>query len=347
MKHFYGATLVAGMALLMAAGCGSGDKGGSTSADNGKTQMTPGTTDASGKKLTIAVIPKGSTHDYWKAVHAGANAAGKELGVEIQFKGPLKEDDREDQIKVVENFVNSKVDGIVLAPLDNQALAKPVEAAVVGGIPVVVIDSALKSDKQSSNVMTNNYKGGQMAGEAMAKLLGDKGNIIVLRYEAGSASTMEREQGFLDVIAKHAGIKVLSSNQEGGATADKAQQKSESLLSGFKNPDGSLQAQGIYCPNESTTFGMLRVLEENKWAGKVKFVGFDSSPKLLDGLKAGEIDALVVQNPVKMGHDAVATMVKVIKKQKFDKDEDTGATLVTKDNLSQPDITKLVSPPQE
>jgi len=210
-----------------------------------------------------------------------------------------------------------------------------------------VIDSGLKSDKQSSNIMTNNYKGGQLAGDALAKALGDKGSVIMLRYETGSASTMEREQGFLDAIAKHTGIKVISSNQEGGSTADSAQSKSEALLSGFKNPDGSLQAQGIYCPNESTTFGMLRTLETNKWAGKVKFVGFDSSPKLLDGLKAGEIDALVVQNPFKMGHDAVETMVKIIKKQKFDKDEDTGATLVTKDNLSQPDINKLVSPPQD
>ncbi len=348
MKHFYSAALVAGMALLMAAGCGSGDKGGSTSGDTAtNSPMTPGTADAGGKKLTIAVIPKGSTHDYWKALHAGANAAGKELGVDIQFKGPLKEDDREDQIKTVEDFVNAKVDGIVLAPLDNQALVKPAEAAVLAGIPVVVIDSSLKSDKQSSYVATDNYKGGQMAGEAMVKLLNGKGNVIVLRYETGSASTMDREQGFLDVMAKNPGIKILSSNQEGGATADSAQQKAQGLLSGFKNADGTLQAQGIYCPNESTTFGMLRVLEENKWAGKVKFVGFDSSPKLIDGMKAGEIDALVVQNPFKMGHDSVVQIVKVIKKQKFDAKEDTGATLVTKDNLNTPDILKLVTPPQE
>jgi len=341
MKRFYGATLVAGMVLLVAAGCGSGDNGGSTSTDSGKSTNSSG-----GKKFTIAVIPKGSTHDYWKGVHAGAEDAAKELGVTIQFKGPLKEDDKEDQIKTVEDFVSSKVDGIVLAPLDNQALAKPVDAAVAGGIPVVIIDSSLKSDKFSSYVATDNYKGGQMAGEAMVKLLGGKGNVIVLRYEAGSASTMDREQGFLDILAKSPGIKILSSNQEGGATADSAQQKGESLLSGFKNPDGTLQAQGIYCPNESTTFGMLRVLQENKWAGKVKFVGFDSSPKLLDGLNAGEIDALVVQNPFKMGHDSVAQMVKILKKEKFDAKEDTGAVLVTKENLKQPDIAKLVAPPQ-
>jgi len=341
--RFKGAAFAAGMAVLTIVGCNSG---GDKTADTGSTPTTTAE-GGLGKGLTIAVIPKGSTHDYWKALHAGANSAEKELGCTIQFKGPLKEDDKEDQIKTVEDFVTAKVDGIVLAPLDNVALAKPVADAVAAGIPVVVIDSSLKSDKYAATAMTNNYKGGQMAGEAMVKLLGGKGSIIVLRYEAGSASTMDREQGFLDVIAKNTGIKVLSSNEEGGATADSAQQKAEGLLGGFKNSDGTLQAQGIYCPNESTTFGMLRVLDENNWAGKVKFVGFDSSPKLIDGLAAGKIDALVVQDPFKMGHDSVTTMVSIIKKKTFDKAEDTGATLVTKANMNDPKIAKLIAPPQE
>ncbi len=343
--RFKGAALAAGLAMLMIAGCGSGGDAAKQT-DGGTTPTT--TTDKGGKKeLTIAVIPKGSTHDYWKALHAGANLAAKELGVKIDFKGPLKEDDKEDQIKTVENFVTTKVDGIVLAPLDNVALAKPVEAAVAGGIPVVIIDSSLKSDKYAATAMTNNYKGGEMAGEAMVKLLGGKGSVIVLRYMAGSASTMDREQGFLDVIKKNPGIKILSDNQEGGSTADSAQQKAEGLLGGFKNPDGSLQAQGIYCPNESTTFGMLRVLDENNWSGKVKFVGFDSSPKLIEGMKAGKIDALVVQDPFKMGHDSVATMVNIINKKPFEKAEDTGATLVTKANMNDAAIAKLLTPPQD
>ena len=169
----------------------------------------------------------------------------------------------------------------------------------------------------------------------------------MLRYQKGSASTDEREKGFLDVIAKHPGIKILSSNEEAGSTVDSAQQKSESLLGGFKNPDGSLQAQGIYCPNESSTFGMLRVLEENKWAGKVKFVGFDSSPKLVDGLAAGEINALVVQNPYNMGYESVKTLVNLLNKKPIEKRIDTGATLVTKDNMKDEKIAKLINPPKE
>ena len=344
--RFKGAMLLAGLAALMMAGCNSG--GGDSSASNGGSAASAGGDAAGGKKgLTIAVIPKGTTHEYWKSVKAGADAAGKELGVTIQFKGPLKEDDKVDQIKTVEDFTTAKVDGIVLAPLDDQALVKPVHEAIGQSIPVVIIDSALKNDESSSFVATDNYKGGALAGEQMVKLLGDKGNLIVLRYQKGSASTDEREKGFLDVIAKHPNIKVLSSNEEAGATVDSAQQKAESLLGGFKNPDGSLQAQGIYCPNESSTFGMLRVLEENKWAGKVKFVGFDSSDKLVDGLKSKEIDALVVQDPYNMGYQSVKTIVNAINKKPIEKRIDTGATLVTLDNMKEEKIAKLLNPPKE
>jgi ribose transport system substrate-binding protein len=347
MMRFKGAAFAAVAVALMAIGCNSGGdtpaSGSSSSPDSAP--KTTGSADG-GKTLTIAVIPKGSTHDYWRALHAGADEAEKELGIKIQFKGPLKEDAKEDQIKVVEDFTTAKVDGIVLAPLDNKALAKPVDAAVAAGIPVVIIDSSLDDTKFSATAMTNNYKGGQMAATELAKRLGDKGSVIMLRYEAGSASTMDREKGFMDEIAKHTGIKVVSSNQEGGSTVDSAQKKAEGLLGGFKNPDGSLQIQGIYCPNESTTAGMLLVLDQNHWAGKVKFVGFDSSPKLNEGLKAGKINGLVLQDPFKMGHDSVATMVKILKKQSFDKAEDTGATMVTTENMNEPANQKLLNPPQ-
>jgi len=345
--RFKEAALAAGMAAVVLVGCNSSDSG-APAGGSGATAPAGGTASTGGKKdLTIAVIPKGSTHEFWKSVNAGAQAAGKELGVKIQFKGPLKEDDKVDQIKTVEDFTTAKVDGIVLAPLDDQALTKPVHEAVGQTIPVVIIDSALKSDEFSSFVATDNEKGGAMAGEQMVKLLGDKGDIIVLRYQKGSASTDAREKGFLDVIAKHPGIKVLSANEEAGPTVDSAQKKAESLLGAWKNPDGSLKAQGIYTPNESSTFGMLRVLEENKWAGKVKFVGFDSAPKLIDGLTSGEIDALVVQNPYNMGYLSVKTIVDVINKKPVEKRVDTGATLVTKDNMKDEKIAKLLNPPKE
>lgn len=307
------------------------------------------------KKLRIAVIPKGATHEFWKSVHEGANRAGEELGVEIVWKGPLKEDDRESQIKVVEDFTTAKVDGIVLAPLDDTALRGAVGDAVKTGIPVLIIDSDLKDSDTVSFVATDNEKGGYMAGEHMSKLLSEppfdklsrKRRVVMLRYQEGSASTMFREKGFMDAMAKDPSIEVVSSNQYGGATTETAQKAAENLLAQYKNPDGSLNIDGIFTPNESTTFGMLRVLQDNNWAGKVKFVGFDASAKLIEGLEAGQIDGLILQNPREMGYMGVKMLVQKIKGGTVDKRIDTGATLVTKENMKEESVAKLLAPPKE
>jgi len=353
-------TTTKALALLLGAtvaltGCGNkDDNGGGSTTTTGTTPpattgaTTGGTADSGGKKLRIAVIPKGSTHEFWKSIHEGANTAAAELGnVEIIWKGPLKEDDRDSQIQVVEDFTTQKVDGIVLAPLDDSALSRPVTDAKSSGIPTLIIDSDLKNADYVSFVATDNEKGGETAGEAMGKLLNGKGRIVVLRYQVGSASTNFREKGFLDAIKKFPGITVVSENRYAGPTTESAQTEAENLLSGLKKPDGSLDLDGIYTPNESSTAGMLRVLQQNKWAGKVKFVGFDSSAKLIDGLKAGEIDGLIVQNPRKMGYLGVKTMVDYINKKNVDKRIDTGATFVTKDNMAQPEVAKLLEPPKE
>src|SRR5947209_7853922 len=153
------------------------------------------------KKWRIEVIPKGTTHEFWKTIHAGALKAANDLGnVEIVWQGPLKEDDRPEQIKLVQNAVAARVDGIVLAPLDSEALVKPVEQAIAAGVAVVIFDSALKSDKPAGYVATDNYHGGVLAAERLADRLHGEGRVILVRYMVGSASTEEREQGFVDTI---------------------------------------------------------------------------------------------------------------------------------------------------
>lgn len=297
-----------------------------------------------GKKLRIAVIPKGANQVYWKSVHAGAVKAGEELGVEIIWKGPLKEDDRESQIKVVEDFVASGVDGIVLAPLDDTALRPAVNDAVKHNIPVVFIDSALNSDNYVSFIATDNYAGGQKAGEYLAKLLNGKGRVIVLRFLEGSASTEQRVQGFLDAIKKYPQIEIASSNQRSGSTAEVAYQASENLLFMFKKAVGSLSIDGIFCPNEFTTFAMLRALQDGGLAGKVKFVGFDSSEMLVNAMKKGELHGLVLQDPINMGYLGVKTMVAHLKGEKVPRRIDTGSTVATPENMNQPEVNALLNP---
>ena len=211
------------------------------------------------KKYRLMVIPKGTTHEHWKAVHAGAGAAAAKLGnVEIIWQGPTKEDDRTDQIKLVQNAIATKVDGIVIAPLDSKALVAPLEQAVDAGIPVVIIDSDLDSTKKASYVATDNYNGGVLAARRLGQLLEGKGKIILLRYAVGSQSTEERERGFTETIAKEfPDIVFLDKDQYAGATSDLAQRVAQTLTTKYRG-----QVDGIFCPNESSTLGMLRALKD-------------------------------------------------------------------------------------
>lgn len=295
------------------------------------------------QELTIAVIPKGTTHEFWKAIHAGAIKAERELGVKTIWKGPLKEDDREAQIEVVENMISRGVNGIVLAPLDDMALRRPVHTAKANGIPVVIIDSGLKSDEFVSFVATDNKVGGIKGGKHLAELLEGKGKVVMLRYQEGSASTMNREEGFLEAIAGYPGIEVVSANQYGGATTESAYKASENLLAPYKQDNG-LTIDGIFCPNESSTFGMLRALQDAGLAGRVKFVGFDSSEKLVQALRDGELQGLVLQDPMNMGYLGVKTLVEHLRGVAVPGRLDTGSTVATAANMDDEVVAQLLKP---
>jgi len=291
--------------------------------------------------LTIAVIPKGTTHEFWKTVHAGAVKAGREDGAEIIWQAPAKEDDTKGQIEVVQNFTSRGVSAIVLAPLDETALARPVETAVKRGVPTVIIDSDLKSKALSSFVATDNYAAGKLAAKHMAEIFSakPKAKILVMRYLEGSASNSNRENGFLDGVKEYLpSCEIVSSNQYAGVTAESALKTAQNLLNKFSAVDG------IFTPNAPTTFGMLRALQTAGRSGKVTLIGFDATEPLLNAMKAGEIAGLVVQDPFRMGYLGVKTAVAAAQGKKVEKRIDTGARFVTAANLSDPEVKELVSP---
>lgn len=298
------------------------------------------------RPVRIALVPKGTAHDYWKSVHAGGIKAEKELStptskVELTFRGPEREDDRDQQISLVQNLVSAKYDAIVLAPLDNAALVTPVKAAQGAGIPVVIIDSGLNGEAGKdfvSFVATDNRKGGAMGGKHLGELLGGKGKVLILRYLEGSASTNEREEGFLEAVAKFPGITVIDPKRYAGATRATAQEAAENLLA--TNPD----IAGVFCPNESSTFGMLLALRSKGMAGKVRFVGFDASDAAVAALGTKEVDGLVLQDPVRMGYLGVKTAVDHLRGVKQAATIDTGVVLVTPANMSEPAMKQLLSP---
>src|SRR5438876_49573 len=248
------------------------------------------------KSFTIAVIPQGSTHEFWKSINAGAVKASRDyaaqhINVNVIWKGPLREDDREQQVQVVEGFLTQHVNGIVLAPFDKNALVRPVEEAARADIPTVVIDSALESNEPISFVASNNFHGGELAADEMGRLLNGKGKVLVLRYQEGVFSTEQREKGFLDKMKNYPGVQLISSNQYAGATRDTAKSATENLLNRYGN-----EIDGMFTPNESSTAGALLALEDAGKAGKVHFVGFDSSDIFVQAMRAGKLQGIVVQN---------------------------------------------------
>jgi ribose transport system substrate-binding protein len=275
-------------------------------------------------------------------VEAGANKAAKELNVKVTFIGPPREDDRSQQIDLVKNQALQN-DAIVLAPLDAVALRDVAKEVAEKKKPVVIIDSSLADSNSfiTSYVATDNREGGRIAARKIAELLGGKGKVAVLRYLQGSASTEQREEGFLSEIKKSPGIEVVSSEQYAGATASQAQDTATNLLTRLAEGNG-LSIQGLFCSNQTNTYGMLQALRGKNLAGKVKFVGFDCDATFLDALKKGEMHGSVLQDPVNMGYLGVKTAVAKLKGEKVEPVIDTGATLITPDNLGDEKISALI-----
>jgi ribose transport system substrate-binding protein len=320
--------LLAGFALTLACRGAEGPKGGAA------------------RPLRIAFVPKGTTHEFWRTMHAGAVKAQRDLlakgvHVELTWKGPLREDDREQQVQVVESFASQGVDGIILAPLDEKALVRPVEEAKSLGVPTVIVDSALGSDQIVSVVATDNVKGGAMGADALGQLMGGKGRVLLLRYQEGSASTTMREEGFLAQVKKAwPGLALLPTDQHAGATVDTAKRASENLLNRY----GS-DIQGVFVVNETSTGGMLLALQDAGLAGKVKVVGFDGTPAFVTAMRAGELHAFVLQDPMRMAGLAVETMVDHLLDKPVSKRVDTDAIVVTAANLDTPKTQELLKPP--
>ena len=291
-------------------------------------------------ELTIAVIPMGTTHEFWKSIHAGAVTAAREIGgVKIIWKGPLREDDRDEQVRIIEDFTASRVSAILLSPMDDRTFIRPVMEAKRAGIPTVLVNSSLQGDSHVSFVATDNYRGGVLAAEHMGKITGGKGKLIIIRLNEADVTTMERVRGFRDTVtSKFPGLEIISENQYAGVTTETAFRTGENLFNRY--PD----ATALFTPNESSTFGFLRVLQDRGLAGKICFIGFDSSNKLIEALRKGEIHGLVIQNPFAMGYMGVKVAIAYLRGERVEKRIDTGVILASPENMDDPEVKKLLKP---
>jgi len=287
-------------------------------------------------KRVIAVIPKGNADLFWQSVHAGAVKAGRETGVDVLWNGPASEADFTVQIQIVDAMINRHVDAIALAPTDRQALVTVVERAAGRNVPVVIFDSAIDTQHFVSQVATDNYKAGQLAAERMGKILDGKGKVVIIAVKPGAASTEAREKGFEDTIGqKFPRIQILD-KRYGMAMVAQAMTVTENMLAGHSDLDG------IFASNESSSIGAAQAMRGR--AGKIKLVGFDWSPALLEDLNSGLLDSLVIQDPFKMGYQAVMAAVKHLQGEPVTKIVDLEPRLIDRRNLNTPDVQAQLHP---
>src|SRR5947209_16541763 len=276
-------------------------------------------------RTTVAVIPKATGDLFWESVHAGAIKGGWENKVEIVWDGPPAETDIAGEMKIVETMINRQVDAIALAPSDRSAFKIVLNRAAAAHVPVIVYDSGIDSDRYVTFVATDNYLGGEIGADRIGKLLSGKGKIVMIKTTPGGASTTAREDGFRhELQRKFPGLEILD-ERFGMASIAQSLTVAENMLTAY--PD----LNGIFASNESGTEGASQAVKAR--GGRMKLVGFDSSPRLLEQLRAGVIDSLVIQDPFRMGETAVEQAVKTIKRVKTTKQMLLPPPLVNADNL--------------
>src|SRR5579864_7403274 len=286
----------------------------------------------------IAVVPKATSHVFWQTVHAGSVSAGRELHVEVLWNSPAVETDFSRQIQIVDSMIAQHVDGLAVAASDRTALNASLDRAAQSGIPVTVFDSGVDSTNYMTFVATNNYEAGKAAARKLAELIGGKGKVAVVLHMPGSYSTMERERGFDETIAKEfPGIQIVA-KQYGMSDRSKSMAAAENMLTA--HPDMA----GIFCSTEPSSTGTSLALKERGLAGKVKFVAFDSSDNMIEDLRGGTIDAMVVQDAFKIGYEAVKTLADKLNGHPPPKKLDLSARVVTKADLDKPDVHALLFP---
>ncbi len=286
----------------------------------------------------IAVIPKGTADVFFQSVHAGAAAAGQQFHEEILWDGPPRETEYSRQLEIIDSMLNRHVDGIVVAAADRTSLNASLERASRENIPVVIFDSGVDSTNYVSFVATNNYEGGQAGGRKLGQLLNGKGTVAIVNHAPGSASTMDRERGFRDVLAKEFPGLAIVAEQYSMADRAKGMAATENILTA--HPD----LGGIFTSAEPASVGAAQALKSRGLAGKIRLVGFDSSEGLVDDLKAGVIDALIAQDPFKIGFEGVRAVTEKLDGKTPEKKIDLSAAVITKADLDRPEIQQLLHP---
>ena len=284
----------------------------------------------------IGVVPQGRTHLFWQSVHAGSVAAARELGVEISWNAPSTETDYNGQLQILDSMINRRVDALCLAPIDPNAVVSAVERAADAKIPVVIFDTGVGTERYAAWVATDNFLAGQTAARRIAELLSGKGKVAIVAAVPGVASTNAREQGFEQTIKSEFPGITIADKRYGNSDAARSMAVSENMLTAITDLDA------FFAVNEAASIGASQALKSRE--SKVRLVGFDWSPTLIDDLRSGVIDSFIAQDPFQIGLKSVTAAVHALNGQTVQKIQRLAPRLIRRQDLERPEVWKLLNP---
>ncbi len=289
-------------------------------------------------KRLIGVVPKATSHLFFMSVHAGVRAAEKDFNVEVLWNGPREETEYSRQIEIVDSMIARRVDALAISATDHTALVKPVQRAMDAGIPVTVFDSGLDLTGYVTFVATDNYAAGQTAARRLAALIGGRGKVAELMHKPGGMSTGDRERGFEEVMAKEFPEIRIVARQYGMADRAKSRDAAEDILTAHPDLDG------MFASAEANSIGAVQAVKARGLSGKIRLVTFDSSDMHIEALKDGTIDLMLVQDPYRIGYEAVRSLVMKLDGKTPEPRIDLKVHEIRKSDLGLPDVQALLFP---
>ena len=290
-----------------------------------------------GRRL-IAVIPKATSHLFFVSVHAGVDQAAKDFHAQALWNGPNEETDYTRQIQIVDAMIARQVDAIAISATDEQALVAPLERALRAGIPVTIFDSGVNLEVYTSFIATDNYQAGCTAARTIARLIGAKGDVAMVMQKPGGTSTMLREQGFEETLSREFPGVRIAARQYGMADPARSRAAAENILTA--HPD----LAGIFASSEAASLGTIHALRSRQLAGKIRLITFDFSEEHVAALRDGTIDVMLVQDPYRIGYEAVKSLALKLGGQTPEHRLDLPARSIVRADLDKPEVRSLLSP---
>ncbi len=291
----------------------------------------------SGQKV-IGVVPKATSHLFFLSVHAGVDQAARDFHLEALWNGPQNETDYARQIEIVDAMITRQVAGLAISATDEDALVAPLERAIRAGIPVTVFDSAVNIKDYVSFIATDNYAAGCTAARTLAGLIGGKGSVGMVMQKPGGTSTVLRERGFDNTIGKEFPNVQIVARQYGMADAARSRAAAEDILTA--HPD----LAGIFASSEAASIGSIQAIRNRNLSGKVKLVTFDFSKLHVEALQDGTTNAMLVQDPFRIGYEAVKSLGEKLSGKTPTKLLEIPARVILKSDLDKPDVRALLFP---